>query len=156
MTVKSDLEQRVFAAAREQGIRSVLLRNAVSRRLGLNITDMECLSLLTVKGIATPTELARYTGMTPGSATAMLDRLVKAGFVERRPNPNDRRGVLIEINKASNARIFSLFAGAQRAQSELIASYSEEELKVIVDFLVHFTDNVKKHTVLVERDVTNS
>ena len=83
MISKKDLEKQVFMAAREQGISSVLFRNAIGRKLGLNITDSECLSFLTIKGISTPTQLARYTGLTTGSVTAMLDRLEKASPIDR-------------------------------------------------------------------------
>lgn len=141
-------------AAAEQGMSSVLFRNAIGRKLGLNITDGECLSLLTLKGISTPTELARYTGLTTGSTTAMLDRLEKAGFITRRPNPNDRRGTLIEINTASAQTTKSLVAGVQQAHKELVASYSPAELDVIADFLTRFTANVKQHTQIIEADLT--
>src|SRR5581483_7224163 len=124
MNEKKDLEKQVMVAAREQGISSVLFRNATGRKLGLNITDSECLSLLTIKGTSTPTELARYTGLTTGSTTAMLDRLEKAHLIKRKPNPNDRRGVLIEIHKNSAESFGPLVAGVQQAQRELIASYS--------------------------------
>src|SRR5581483_10759074 len=69
MIAKKDLQKQVFMAARDQGISSVLFRNAIGRRLGLSITDWECLSFLTIKGVSTPTELAHYTGLTTGSAT---------------------------------------------------------------------------------------
>jgi DNA-binding MarR family transcriptional regulator len=125
----------------------------MGRKLGLNITDLECLSLLTIKGISRPTELARYTGLTTGSATAMLDRLEKAKFVTRKPNPKDRRGVLIEINKQSAGAIGPVIADVQKAHKELIASYSEEELATIVDFLTRFTQNVKKQTEILDADL---
>jgi DNA-binding MarR family transcriptional regulator len=96
---KKDLEKQVILGAREYGISSVLFRNAIGSKLGVNVTDMECLGLLFFKGIATPTELSRYTGLTSGSTTAMLDRLGKAGLIERKPNPNDRRGTLIVIRQ---------------------------------------------------------
>ena len=99
MNTKNDLAIKVFLAAREQGVSSVLFRNALGRTLGLNITESECLSLLSIKGISTPTEIARYTGLTTGSTTTMLDRLEKSGFIQRIPNPKDRRGVLIKIKK---------------------------------------------------------
>lgn len=147
---RKDLEKQVFLAARDQGISSVLFRNATSRRLGLNVTDSECLSLLAIKGISTPTELARFTGLTTGSATAMLDRLEKAKFIRRKPNPNDRRGVLIEINEQWGATAGPLVAGVQQAHRELIASYTDEELTTIADFLTRFTRNVTEQTELLE------
>jgi DNA-binding MarR family transcriptional regulator len=152
MNAKKDLEKKVMIAAREQGISSVLFRNAMSRKLGLNIADAECLSLITIKGSSTPTELARYTGLTTGSTTAMLDRLEKAKFIRRKPNPKDRRGVLIEINKQYAEIAGPLVAGIQKAHSELIASYSDKELETIADFLTRFTENVKAHTEKLAED----
>lgn len=154
MDSKRDLEMQVIIAARENGISSVLFRNAIGRKLGLNSTDSECLSLLSIKGISTPTELARYTGLTSGSTTAMLDRLEKAEFIRRKPNPQDRRGVLIEINKKWTETVGPMVAGSQKAQGELIASYSDKELETIADFLTRFTKNVIESTRMIEKDLT--
>ncbi|MGF7228603.1 MAG: MarR family winged helix-turn-helix transcriptional regulator [Candidatus Saccharibacteria bacterium] len=142
MDAKTDLQKKVFSLTREYGMSSVMLRNAVSRKLGLNITDMECLSLLSVKGLSSPTELARYTGMTTGAATTMLDRLEIAGFITRKPNPNDRRGVVVEVNAQSTKKMGTVFAGAQAGQRSVIESYSPGELRIIVDFLEHITQSV--------------
>ena len=146
MNAKKDLERKVFMAARDQGISSVLFRNALGRKLGLSVTDSECLSLLSIKGVSTPTELARFTGLTTGSTTAMLDRLERAKFIKRVPNPKDRRGVLIEINHQYREIVGPMVAGVQKAHQKLLASYSVKELEVIIDFLTHFTKNVKDHT----------
>lgn len=45
------VEEQVLIAAGENGMSSVLFRNAIGSRLGLNITESECLSLLSIKGI---------------------------------------------------------------------------------------------------------
>lgn len=153
MNAKKDLETRVLMAAADNGISSVLFRNAIGRKLGLNVTDSECLSLLSIKGISTPTELARYTGLTTGSTTAMLDRLEKAKFISRKPNPKDRRGVLIETNMESVKTTGPMVAGVQKAHRELISSYSEKELEIIIDFLSRFTNNVKEQTQKIEQDL---
>src|SRR5689334_6390488 len=92
---KAELHKRVILASRENGIGEVLFRHVVGERLGVNVTDMECLGLLFHKGIATPSELARYTGLSSGATTAMLDRLERGGLIQRKPNPDDRRGTLI-------------------------------------------------------------
>jgi len=149
VNVKKDLEKQVSIAAQENGVSSVLFRNAIGRKLGLNIADMECLSLLFIKGISTPTELARYTGLTTGSTTAMLDRLEKAKLITRKPNPKDRRGVLIEPTNT----VVPMVTGIQKAQNELIASYSNKELETIADFLARFTENVKEYTKMVSKDL---
>src|SRR5215203_1216250 len=65
-STKTDLKKRALIAVREYGVHLTLFRNAMDEWLGLNPTDMECLRLLFLKGIATPSELARHTGLTSG------------------------------------------------------------------------------------------
>lgn len=126
-------------AVRDYGINLTLFRNAVSEWAGLNVTDMECLRLLFLKGVATPSELARHTGLTSGATTAMLDRLEKAGLIERRPNPDDRRGTLVAPAQSASEKAASWFESARKAQDELISSYSESELEIIADVFERFT-----------------
>jgi DNA-binding MarR family transcriptional regulator len=131
---KGDLEKQVVVGAREYGINTVLFRHAVGAVLGLNVTDMECLGVLFFKGLATPTELAHYTGLSSGATTAMLDRLEKSGLIERRPNLRDRRSTLIFIVQEAANRVAPLFASARDAQDALVASYSQKELQILSDF----------------------
>ena len=138
-STKTDLKKRALTAVRDYGIHLTRLQHAMGGRLGFNVTDMECLRLLFLKGIATPTELARHTGLTSGATTAMLDRLEKAGFIERRPNPDDRRGTLIAPVKSGAVTVASWFESARKAQNELISSYSEKELEIISDVFERFT-----------------
>jgi len=145
-----DIAEQVFIATREQGISSVLFRNAIARKLGLNSTDSECLSLLSIRGVATAKELAHHTGLTTGSTTAMLDRLEKMGYIRRSPNPDDRRGILITISETYNKAAYPLVADIQKKNRELIERYSTKELAVIEDFLVGFTKNVVEQTQKIE------
>ena len=138
-STKADLQKRALMAVRDYGVHLTLFRNAMDEWAGLNTTDMECLRLLFFKGVATPSELAKHTGLTSGATTAMLDRLEKAGLIERQPNPNDRRGTLIFPEKSSSEKVASWFESARKAQNELISSYSEDELEIISDVFERFT-----------------
>lgn len=139
-TTKTDLKKRALMAVRDYGIHLTLFRNAMNEWAGLNATDMECLRLLFIKGIATPSELARHTGLTSGATTAMLDRLERAGLIERRPNPDDRRGTLIAPDESGAEKVASWFESARKAQEELISSYSKRELEIISDVFERFTE----------------
>jgi DNA-binding MarR family transcriptional regulator len=136
---KKELVDRVILGARSYGISNVLFRNLVGERLGLNVTDMECLGLLFHKGISTPSELARHTGLSSGAATAMLDRLEKSGMIERRPNPDDRRGTLIVLLESGARKVEPWFSAVREAQNELVSSFSEEELEAISIFFERST-----------------
>lgn len=152
MNSKEELEFDVLAAAGEYGIGSLLFRNALAKKLGLNLTESACLTLLGIREASTPTELARYTGLTTGATTALLDRLEKRGFIRRRPNPADRRGVIIEFDERYTRTARKLVAGIQRAHRELVAQYSEQELAVIAGFLRGFTGNMRLHAKKIEEE----
>ena len=137
-STKTDLKKRALIAVAEYGAHLTMFRNAMSEWAGLNISDMECLRLLFQKGIATPSELARFTGLTSGATTAMLDRLEKAGLIERRPNPDDRRGTLIAPAQSSAEEAASWFESARNAQDKLISSYSESQLEIISNVFERF------------------
>jgi DNA-binding MarR family transcriptional regulator len=131
---KIDLMIRTNMAAREYGIQMTLYRNIIFEKLGVNVSDMECLGYLLSKRISTPTGLAKYTGLSSGATTAMLDRLEKGGFIERRPNPDDRRGTLIVLAKSGADRVAPWYAPVGKAQEQLISNYSEDELQLISGF----------------------
>jgi len=132
---KKELIRLALLAIRDYNFSNVLLRNTVVEKLGVNITDWECLGLLLQKGVSTPTELAEHTGLTSGATTAMLDRLERSGIIERRRNPEDRRGTLIVVVKEKAAKLAALFASARRAQDQLLSSYTEKELEFLSDFV---------------------
>jgi DNA-binding MarR family transcriptional regulator len=149
---KTDLKKQVLMAVRDYGIQLRQFQNAVDQRAGLNATDMECLRLLFFKGIATPSELAKHTGLTTGATTAMLDRLEKADLIERRPNLDDRRGTLILPQKSGAEKMASWFESARMAQDELISNYSESELEIIADVFERFTKLWDQERKKIQRD----
>src|SRR6266542_2954050 len=120
---KNDLVKQVSMGAREYGISTVLFRQAVGEILGVNATDMECLALILFKGLATPSELAQYTGLTSGATTAMLDRLEKAHLIQRRPNPKDKSRTLIVLTNERTEEIGAMFAWGREAIDKLTSSY---------------------------------
>jgi MarR family multiple antibiotic resistance transcriptional regulator len=49
------------------------------------------------QGCITPVELKKILSVDLGALTRMLDRLVCKGWIERNPNPHDKRGVLVQL-----------------------------------------------------------
>lgn len=135
---KTTSKKRALAAVREYGVRLTLFRDAMSEWAGLHTTDLECLRLLFAQGVATPSALARHTGLTSGATTALVDRLERAGLVERRPNPDDRRGTLITPAASARARVAAWFSSARDAQDALLSRYSARELELVADVFERF------------------
>lgn len=73
---------------------------SASRSFGLKPGWLDVLSAL--RRIGPPyrmsaTELARWVLLSSGGMTSRLDRMEEARLLRRRPDPSDRRGVLIEL-----------------------------------------------------------
>ena len=111
------------------------LDQAAAERYGLNRTDMRALDILGRAGPLAPTALARLLGFTTGGVTTVVDRLEKAGYIRRRPDPGDRRRQLVETTETTAARDEEVFGGLIRGTMDLLADYTSDELRVIGGFL---------------------
>ena len=111
------------------------LDQAAADRYGLNRTDMRALDILGRAGPLAPTALARLLGFTTGGVTTVLDRLEKAGYIRRRPDPGDRRRQLVETTEATAARDEEVFGDLIRGTRDHLAGYTDDQLLVIRDFL---------------------
>ena len=56
------------------------------------------------RGRNSPVELCKLLGRTTGGMSLTLDRLVTAGFVDRRPDPGDRRRIIVELTPAGRGK----------------------------------------------------
>jgi DNA-binding MarR family transcriptional regulator len=73
-----------------------LFNQALADHVGLHPTDVQCVNLLSLEdGPVTTGRIAEMTGLTTGSATRLVDRLEKAGYVVRERDVVDRRRVLV-------------------------------------------------------------
>src|ERR1700735_3284659 len=86
------LESEFLLALRRSGAVMQLLGSASAERIGINVTDLNCLNILALSGQLTAGELARATGLTTASITGVLDRLQGGGLVPRGGGAPDRRG----------------------------------------------------------------
>jgi DNA-binding MarR family transcriptional regulator len=67
---------------------------------GLKVGEFDVLACLRRSGEPfelTPTALGRQLLLSSGAMTNRMDRLEQAGFIRRRPDPDDRRGVLVSL-----------------------------------------------------------
>ena len=69
----------------------------VLRGLGLSIPQFDLISTLGEREGLTQQELAQRLYVTKGNVSGLVDRLVEAGLVERRPIPGDRRSHALHL-----------------------------------------------------------
>jgi DNA-binding MarR family transcriptional regulator len=130
----------VLREVRRMTAQSVLISQAVSERFGLNSSDLECLDLALLSGGATAGEFAKVTGLTTGAITGVIDRLERAGYVRRERDPTDRRKVVVRARPARTRRIAPLYDSLQREMTALWSQYDDQQLALILDFLVRSCD----------------
>jgi DNA-binding MarR family transcriptional regulator len=92
--------------------------------------------------------LARATGLTTASITGVVDRLEEAGFVTRERDPHDRRRVVVQINlDRAMKNVAAVFVPMLRAWREMASRYSDDELRVIVDFYGRMEQVLRDHII---------
>lgn len=76
-----------------------------------------------------PGELAASMALSTGGTTARLDRLEKAGLVERLPSPSDRRSVLVRLTEAGYEVIEQAVGAGLAEQQRMLADLPSERLR---------------------------
>jgi DNA-binding MarR family transcriptional regulator len=76
----------------------------------------------------TPTDLSRRLLVSSGTLTNQIDQLEEAGLVARSPDPNDRRGVLVELTAEGRRRVdAALLAHAEDERLSLAALSADDQ-----------------------------
>ena len=82
-----------------------------------------------------PGNLLRATLVTSGTMTNRVDRLEEAGLVRRRPDPQDKRGVLVTLTSAGQSRVDAALADLLAAEQDLLAGLPEASRHNLADLL---------------------
>lgn len=122
------LEIRRFIAA------SIFFNARAAEQAGLGLTDMQLLNLLQLNGPSTPGSLAAGSGLSSGGVTVALDRLARAGYLRREPNPADRRSLLVRLLPGRMRRLERLYREVEADTRRLLATLSSADLEAVIRF----------------------
>jgi DNA-binding MarR family transcriptional regulator len=86
-------------------------------------------------GPASQADLGRHTGIHFSDVVAALNELTEGGYVERRPDPADKRRNVVTITAAGRRRAAELAARAAAIQEELLAPLNPGERTELVRLL---------------------
>jgi DNA-binding MarR family transcriptional regulator len=125
---------QVLEQFREMTGQSIVLSAAIARHAGISPADLEVLGAIEQRGPLTAGELARLTGLSAAAVTGLIDRLERARVAERRPDPADRRRVLVAVAQGAE-RIAELYGSLERDARRVLDGRSARELKTISAFL---------------------
>jgi DNA-binding MarR family transcriptional regulator len=82
-----------------------------------------------------PGALLRTTLVTSGTMTNRIDRLEQAGLVRRRPDPQDKRGVLVTLTAAGQARVDEALTDLLAAEQALLAGLTDSSRHTLAGLL---------------------
>jgi DNA-binding MarR family transcriptional regulator len=131
---RGELLQALVRAIYENSTAAVFFHNAIGETVGLGATDEKTMLILS-GGPLTVGEIAQHTGLTSASATSLIDRLERKGFVERIRDIHDRRKVIVRANEQKLNEMMQAFGAFEGLLDDLIESYTDEQLAMIVDFI---------------------
>lgn len=91
-------------------------------------------------GPMSPSDVIATSGIHPATMTGILDRLESGGWITRRPDPADRRRLIVEAVMDRGAEVARLYGPMSKAINQICSDYSDEDLARIVEFLERVAD----------------
>ena len=126
--------RRVLQAGRE-------MQGALARRLGVRVTDVQAVDqVVSSPDPLGPVELGNRLGMRSASATALVDRMVAAGHLERTPDPRDRRRVALRATDHAREEVRLALTPLVDSITEIAGRLDDNQARTVLDFLLEVTD----------------
>ncbi|MCC7447804.1 MAG: MarR family transcriptional regulator [Anaerolineae bacterium] len=135
MSQRQQLSEQMDWALRDLSTSTVLAVTSIAQQVGMGPNDLKCAELLVRNGPMTAGQLADATGLTTGAITGIVDRLEKAGWARREPDPHDRRRVIIHPGPQDSKTVSGLYDAHMQAMNHLLADYTDEQLRMILQFV---------------------
>jgi DNA-binding MarR family transcriptional regulator len=129
--IASAVERLIAAGIRQQG--------ALARRLGSTATDILALHYVARATETAPGDLARALLVSPSGATAVIDRLSRAGLVSRAPGAGRRRVALTATDAGRGLHARAL-ASVRHGVEDLIQDIPRSDRVVVERFLTRLAD----------------
>jgi DNA-binding MarR family transcriptional regulator len=101
------------------------------RDIDLSMQQVRALFFLRDEEEASVGRLAELFGFGLPAASLLADRLVRAGYVERREDPADRRRVLLSLTRVGVRLVTDLREGSHSVLRRWMASLSAEDLAAL-------------------------
>jgi DNA-binding MarR family transcriptional regulator len=152
MSSDSSRVSTVLAGLRALSSEIDRLDEVAAHHYGLNRTDMRALDLLGQGDALAPTALAKRLGITTGGVTTVIDRLERAGYVCRKPDPHDRRRLVVEITETTRDMDRKVFGALGQTTAAHIATYGDAELELINSFLIQVRQDTAEAIQALEHD----
>ena len=118
--------------------------NATAQKLGLTLAQARVLAHLSRNEGISQVALSAILEVQPITLLRQIDRLEKAGFVERRVHPSDRRMQQLYLTPASQPLLQQIFDVGSELHGQVMAGLSEDDQSQLVTALAHIRSNLSQ------------
>lgn len=114
---------------------------ALARELRLHTTDLATLDIVfSASTPLTPGSIGEHLGLTSGATTGAIDRIERAGYVRRLPNPADRRGTLVEAVEGRASDVLTIYRDVVARYEDVLNRFSTDERQAAMRLLQALSD----------------
>lgn len=132
---RDDLLDALIEALPKWQVLVVQFNERVARQLGVAASDLQCLFVLSTHGPRSPGFIAEQIGLTTGSASRMVDRLLAAGLVTRETDTLDRRRVIVTVTPQALARVAEHYSPLNDQLRAQLTRLPERSLTDMLNFV---------------------
>ena len=115
------------------------------RRLGLTRAQCRTLGYLARNEGINQAGLADLLEIRPMTLVRQIDRMQEAGWIERRPDPTDRRARRLFLTDKARPVLGRIWDVATETQDQVLASLSPDESEQLIDLLRRVHDSLGDH-----------
>ena len=120
------------------------------RDLDISMQQLRAMFFLRDEDEASVGRLAELFGFGLPAASLLADRLVRAGYVERREDPADRRRVLLSLTRAGLRLVSELREGSHLVLRRWMSSLSPEDLAALTRGWRALAEVASRHGAVLE------
>lgn len=109
--------------------------------LGARGYHYRILAALDEFGAASQTELGRRCSMDRSDVVAAINELAEQGFVERTPDPNDRRRNIVTLTEAGDRQLRRMDRALDKVQDDLLGPLPAEDRQTLTRLLTRLLNH---------------
>jgi MarR family transcriptional regulator for hemolysin len=118
-----------------------------SKSLGLTRAQCQVLAYLVYHEGINQAGLAELLEIEPISLARLIDRMAQAGWVERRPDPQDRRAWQLYVTEKAKPLFTEMIDVGREVRAEALAGFTPEESDRIMELLLRARRNLSENAV---------
>lgn len=136
-------ERRIFSALHKASRQVEVHLDTEFESMALSAREAHLMGYLCAYAPCPINELMRVFGLKASTLTSMLDRLEKGGYIQRSPNPEDRRSYLLQLSERGRTQAKNAHDRVHQFAAEVMQHLTEEQLQGFEAVMKAINDTTK-------------